>query len=284
MRKVTLSKLGSMKRRGEMIAALGVYDSPMAAMADEVGFELFVIGNSGPMALLGHPRSTDVEPDELLFMTRAVSRVTRGALVVATMPYLSYCTSKTEAVRTAGWLVAKGGADCVQCHGARATAGNIEAIVGAGIPVLAHLGLQSVHKTAQSGFGVKGRSADDAVGIANEARAMVAAGAFAIMLELVPAEVTAYLRTTLPVPVLSLGSGRDADGIYLVSGDLANFSLFKSPKNAGRFADLSGLVEDGLRSYFAEARSRRFPGQEGARHMSPAELEAFQRLAGEGAR
>ena len=189
-KKVTIRRLLVMKERGERIVALGVYDSPMAAWADEIGFEIFVVGNSGPMSLFGHKSSTTVKPEEILFMTRAVSRAVKYALIVATMPYMSYAASRKESVRTAAWLVSEGGAECVQCHGNLQTAKFIAAITGAGVPVYAHLGLQSVRIAEQSGFGMKGGNADDAKRIVDEARAMVDAGVFAIMLEHLPAELT----------------------------------------------------------------------------------------------
>ena len=277
-KKVSIERLLTMKQRGETIAALGVYDSPMASWADDIGFEIFVIGNSGPMSLFGHKAAITVKADELLFMTRAVSRVTRYALIVATMPYMSYAASREESVRTAAWLVSEGGADCVQCHGNLHTAEFIAAITGAGVPVYAHLGLQSVRKTEQSGFGLKGRTAGAAKRIVDEARAMVDAGAFAIMLEHVPIELTRIIRDMVPVPVISLGSGPDADGIYLVSADLIGYSVFRKPVTAGQFADVRPVVEDALKTYASQVRNREYPSGEHANHMDPEALEELRKM------
>ena len=277
-KKVSIERLLTMKQRGETIAALGVYDSPMASWADDIGFEIFVIGNSGPMSLFGHKAAITVKADELLFMTRAVSRVTRYALIVATMPYMSYAASREESVRTAAWLVSEGGADCVQCHGNLHTAEFIAAITGAGVPVYAHLGLQSVRKTEQSGFGLKGRTVGAAKRIVDEARAMVDAGAFAIMLEHVPIELTRIIRDMVPVPVISLGSGPDADGIYLVSADLIGYSVFRKPVTAGQFADVRPVVEDALKTYASQVRNREYPSGEHANHMDPEALEELRKM------
>lgn len=277
-KKVSIERLLTMKERGETIAALGVYDSPMAAWADDIGFEIFVIGNSGPMSLFGHQAATTVKADELLFMTRAVSRVTRYALIVATMPYMSYATSREESVRTAAWLVSEGGADCVQCHGNLQTVEFIAAITGAGVPVYAHLGLQSVRKTEQSGFGLKGRTAEAAKRIVDETRAMVDAGAFAIMLEHVPVELTRTIRDMVPVPVISLGSGADADGVYLVSADLIGYSVFRKPATAGQFADVKPVVEKALKAYASQVRSGEYPSEEQTKHMDPEALEELRKL------
>lgn len=276
-KKVSIERLLTMKERGDTIVALGVYDSPMAAWADAIGFEIFVIGNSGPMSLFGHQVATTVRADELLFMTRAVSRVTRYALIVATMPYMSYAASREESVRTAAWLVSEGGADCVQCHGNLQTAEFIAAITGAGVPVYAHLGLQSVRKTEQSGFGLKGRTADAAKRIVDEARAMVDAGAFAIMLEHVPVELTRTIREMVPVPVISLGSGADADGVYLVSADLIGYSVFRKPATAGQFADVKPVVEEALKAYASQVRSGEYPSEEQTKHMDPEALEELRK-------
>lgn len=277
-KKVSIERLLTMKERGETIAALGVYDSPMAAWADAVGFEIFVIGNSGPMSLFGHLAATTVKADELLFMTRAVSRVTRYALIVATMPYMSYAASREESVRTAAWLVSEGGADCVQCHGNLQTAEFIAAITGAGVPVYAHLGLQSVRKTEQSGFGLKGRTAEAAKRIVDEARAMVDAGAFAIMLEHVPVELMRIIRDMVNVPVISLGSGPDADGVYLVSADLIGYSVFQKPVTAGQFTNVKPLVENALKTYASQVRSGEYPSEAQSKHMDPDALEELRRL------
>jgi 3-methyl-2-oxobutanoate hydroxymethyltransferase len=270
-KKVTIRQLHRMKSEGRKIAALGVYDAPMAAIADRIGFEIMMIGNSGPMSLLGYRDSAKVRREDLLYMTQAVSRIVRYGLIVATMPYMSYLISKEEAIRTAAWLVSDGGAECVQCHADRNSAENVKAIVRAGVPVLAHIGLQSVRKTAQSGFSIQGKTAAAAVAIVDDALVLAEAGVFAFVLELVPAELAGYLRRTLAVPVLSLGSGPDADGVYQVSGDIVGFSVFPRPRTSAQFADARGTIEGALRKFFDDVRSRSFPPPSNQRNMPPAE-------------
>ncbi|MBI3716373.1 MAG: 3-methyl-2-oxobutanoate hydroxymethyltransferase [Betaproteobacteria bacterium] len=258
-KKTTLRSIQEMKRTGERIAAIGVYDAPMAAIADEIGFELFVIGNSGPMSLFGHKEAARVPSEDLRFMTQAVSRVTRYALVVSTMPYMSYVISREEGIRTAAGLVSEAGAECVQCHGTEDSVDNIRAIVRAGIPVLAHLGLQSVRKTAQSGYGVRGKGAEEAHKIVEDALALADAGVFAFTLELVPAQISRHLRDRLHVPILSLGSGPFADGIYQVSADVVGFSVFGRPNSSARFCDGRAAAKAGIQAFIDSARSREFP-------------------------
>lgn len=277
-KKTTLRQLHEMKRAGSRIAALGIYDAPMAAIADEVGFELFVIGNSGPMSLFGYKEAARVSVRDLECMTAAVRRVTHYALTVSTMPYISYLLSKEEGIRTAAHLVSEAGAECVQCHGSANSATNISAIVRAGIPVLAHLGLQSTRKIEQGGYGVRGRTASEALQIVNDAKALVNAGVFAIILELVPAEVTRLLRETLPVPVLSLGSGPFADGIYQVSADVVGFSVFPRPRTAIQFCDARTEAERGLQRFIASVRDRSYPQPNPNAHMAAEDAEQLAKL------
>lgn len=279
-KKVTIRHLYDMKHRADLIVAIGVYDSPMATMADNIGFEMLVIGNSGPMALFGHRSATTIKPYELLCMTQAVSRVAKHGLIVATMPYMSYHASVAESIRNASLLVSEGGAECVQCHGNQYTAKYINAIVNAGIPVLAHIGLQSVNKVQQSGYHVQGQTSIEAKQIVDDARALCDAGVFAFTLELVSVEITQYLKETLPVPILSLGSGPNADGIYLVSGDAIGYSVFKKPKTAGCFVDVSPIIENGLQMYRNQVKAKQYPGKNHAHQMDPEEYGKFRELVG----
>lgn len=277
-KKVTLRQLAQMKAERRLIAALGVYDTPTAAIADEIGFELFVIGNSGPMSLFGYRDSVRVRPEDLFYMTQAVSRATPSALIVSTMPFMSYHVSKEEGVRTAARLVSEAGADCVQCHGDRHSVDNISAIVRSGVPVLAHLGLQSVRKVEQSGFRVQGRTAIEAASIVEDARRLADIGVFAFILELVPQELAGYLRRDLPVPVLSLGSGPDADGIYQVSADVVGLSVFPRPKGAANFVDCRALADKGVREFVSRARARTYPNPAEERSMTDSERHRFADL------
>ena len=276
--KTTLRRLAAMKAADQRIIALGVYDAVTACIADAIGFELFVIGNSGPMCLLGRMRATEVPESELIAMTAAVSRTKPKALVVGTLAFGSSVSSRRDAVRAAVRMIVQGGADAVQVHGNRATARFIRAITDAGIPVLAHLGLQSVRQIQQSGFGVKGRDPAEALSILDDAWAMVEAGAFALIVEAVPTQLCGHLRGTLPIPVLSLGSGGDADGIYLVAGDATGYSVFPKPSNAGRFVDAVPVMEAGLATYVAQVRAQTYPEPDQTRAMKPGEFERFLTL------
>ncbi|MCX7307006.1 MAG: 3-methyl-2-oxobutanoate hydroxymethyltransferase [Afipia sp.] len=272
-KKVTIQQLRKMKADGTRICALGVYDTPMAVVADRIGFEIFIIGNSGPMSLLGYKESSAVHPEDLFYMTRAVKRAEPKALIVATMPFLSYFGSKDRAIDVAAHLVRDGGADAVQCHADRNTCDNVQAIVRSGVPVLAHIGLRSVRKTEQSGFRVQGRSATAADEIVADAMALQEAGAFAIVAELIPAQLTSHLRKELNVPILSLGSGPDADGIYQVSADVVGFSVFPRPKTAAQFGNVRPLIESAIERFCRSVQSREFPSKSEERCMAESERD-----------
>lgn len=274
-RKTTINSLNERKAMKQKITALGVYDSPMASIADQIGFDMFIIGNSGPMSLFGYETSTSVEPDDLLFMCQAVDRATKYAMIVATLPYMSYLTSTSDAISTAAKFVSNGGADAVQCHGNRYTVSSISAMVRAGVPVLAHLGLQSVRKSEQSGYRIQGKNLDSARNVIDDALAMVDAGVFAVLLELVPQEVTAYLASRLPVPVIGLGSGPNVDGVYLVSGDAVGYSVFQKPKNAGQFANVKPMIETGIQRFDQSVRDGTYPSKDMSVHMPSEEYEKF---------
>lgn len=280
-KKVTLNSLREKKRRGERITSIGVYDAPMAAIADRVGFDLLINGNAGPMSLLGHPDPTTVTFDEQLYLTRAVSRVAKYGLVVGHMPFMSYHASKEQAVTNAGRIISEGGAGSVKCEGNVRTAEYVAEIVSAGIPVMGHIGMQASRRIEQSGFGVKGRTAKDALEIVEGARAFVEAGVWGFILEQVPTELAAYLTRSLEVPIITLGGGTTNDGVYHISGDVVGYSAFPIPKNRGSFANVGSIIEDGLRMYRDESHAGTYPAPESAFHMDPEEHTRFLRMVGE---
>ncbi|MDO8298739.1 3-methyl-2-oxobutanoate hydroxymethyltransferase [Lacisediminimonas sp.] len=277
-KKVTIKQLLQKKQNKEMIVAIGVYDSPMAAIADEIGFDLLINGNAGPMSLLGHPTPLTVRYEEQLILTQAVSRVAKYGMVIGHMPYMTYNGTAEEAIRNAARFISEGGADAVKCEGNKHTAVNVAEIVRAGVPVMGHMGMQASRKLEQSGFGFKGRSADEAAKIVEDARAFVDAGIFAMILEYVPVEITEYLARTLPVPVISVGAGPSPDGIYLISGDAVGYSAFPRPKNEASFVDVRPLIQQGLSDYKKQVLDRSYPNEHFTQHMTEVEHEKFLTL------
>ena len=274
-KKVTVKTVLAKKQRGEPLVCIAAYDAPMAAIADEIGFDLLINGNAGPMSLLGHPTPMTVRFEEQLILSQAVSRMAPYGLMVAHMPYMTYQASAAEAVRNAARLISEGGADAVKCEGNRHTARNVAEIVRAGIPVVGHMGMQASRMLEQSGYGFKGRSAVEAAGIVDDTRAFVEAGAFAIILEYVPVEITAYLARTLPVPIISVSAGWSPDGIYIGTGDAVGYSAFRRPKNAKAFVDITPVIAQGLTAYKEQVLSGQYPLPEHTQHMTAQEHERF---------
>ena len=258
-KKITIKHLLGMKARGETIVALGVYDYPTASVADRLGFEILLTGPSGPMSLFGHRHVHSIKPEEMLVITKAVSRVEPKALLVASLPFMTYESSNQRAIETAALFVTQGGADCVKCDANRYLAPRLEAIVRSGIPVMAHIGLQASRNVEQSGYRVQGRTAEEAINLVEDAEALVRAGVFALLVETATQEVTHYLKNNLHVPVISLGSGSDADGVCIVSGDAVGYSVFPKPPTAARFVDIRPSIHKALTSYAQSARNGLYP-------------------------
>ena len=279
-KKVTIQSLLKKKSKGEMVTSIGVYDSPMAAIADEVGFDLLINGNAGPMSLLGHPDPTRVTFPEQLILTQAVSRVAKYGMVIGHMPFMSYTVSREQAVSNAARMASEGGADAVKCEGHRRTVEFVAEIVHAGVPAMGHIGMQAQRKIEQSGFGFKGRKAEAAAEIVDDARAFYEAGAFALIIEYVPVEITSYLVETLPIPVISVGGGPSADGIYLISGDAVGYSAFPRPKNEASFVDVRPIIADGLGHYKEAVLTGKYPDESFTQHMNADEHKKFLDLVG----
>jgi 3-methyl-2-oxobutanoate hydroxymethyltransferase len=277
-RKTTVRDILAKKQRGEPVVCIAAYDSPLAAIADEIGFDFLINGNAGPMSLLGHATPMTVCFDEQLILTQAVSRVAKYGMIIAHMPYMTYHYSSADAVRNAGRLISEGGADAVKCEGNRHTAKHVAAIVAAGIPVVGHMGMQASRKLEQSGYGTKGRTAVEAARIVDDTRAFVDAGAFAIILEYVPVEITHFLASTLPVPIISVSAGPSPDGIYIGTGDAIGYSAFPRPPHAKVFVDIRPVIAHGLRTYKEQVLSRQYPGPEFTQHMTEAEHTRFLQL------
>ncbi|MCB2194157.1 MAG: 3-methyl-2-oxobutanoate hydroxymethyltransferase [Deltaproteobacteria bacterium] len=258
-KKVTIKDLFKMKAQKRRIVALGVYDYPTAMIADKLDVEILFTGPSGPMSLFGHRFVRSIRPSEMLVVTRAVSRVEPRALLVASLPYMTYEMSNERAIETAALFVTEGGADCVKCDANRHLAERIQAIVRSGIPVMAHIGLQASRQVEQSGYRVQGRTAEHAMSIVQDAQALVKAGVFAILVEAATQELTSYLTNNMPVPIIGLSSGDDIDGGCIVSGDAVGYSVSPKPPKAARFVDVKPKIQKALLEYEKDARSGEGP-------------------------
>src|SRR5262245_42778012 len=283
MRTHTVPAIRARKVRdgGEPLVMVTAYDAPGARQAHAAGVDLVLVGDTLAMVVLGYDDTLSVTIDDMAHHTAAVRRGMDGSaadgpkpLVVGDMPWMSYHTSVEEAVRNAATLV-RAGAQAIKLEGGRKRLPVIEAIVDAEIPVMGHLGLtpQSVH--AMGGFKVQGREHDAALALRDEAKALAAAGCFAIVLEGVPDGVARLVTDALDVPTIGIGAGRDCDGQVLVYHDLLGFEDRMRPKFVRRYAELGAAAVDAIATYAADVRTGRFPADDESYHLSAEVAESL---------
>jgi 3-methyl-2-oxobutanoate hydroxymethyltransferase len=274
--KLPLPELAELKRRGQKIAMVTAYDFPSGRVADAAGVELVLVGDSAAMTVLGHDSTVPATMEELLVLTRAVTRGAKRPLVVADMPFGSFQISDEAAVEHAVRFVKEAGADAVKLEGAGPTLSRVQAIVGAGVPVMGHVGLTPQSATMLGGFKAQGRTVEKAARLFEDALALEAAGCFAIVLEAVPAPVAARVTEALAVPTIGIGAGPDTDGQVLVWHDLLGLYEGKAPRFVKRYADLAAESRRAIEAYVADVREGRFPEERHTYAIPEEELEAFE--------
>ena len=249
------------------ITCLTAYDYPTARLLDEAGVEVLLVGDSLGMVMLGHETTLPVTVDEMLHHTRAVRKGTRRALVVADMPFGSYHAEIAESVRNAVRFVKEAGAEAVKVEGGERRLELIVRLTEAEIPVMGHIGLtpQSLH--AMGGFKVQGKTPDAAEHLVRDARAVEAAGAFAIVLEGIPRELAALITRELRIPTIGIGAGPDCDGQILVINDLLGLTFGPVPKFARQYTNLSEIISSAAREYCSDVRRGTFPSDAESYHM-----------------
>jgi len=267
--KITIRTLPRMKAQGEKITMLTAYDYPLARAVDEAGIEVILVGDSLGMVVLGHPTTLPVTMDDMVHHCKAVARGVSRALLVADLPFMSYQVSREDALRNAGRLVKEGGAEAVKLEGGAEVLGAVEALVGAGIPVMGHLGLtpQSYHQ--MGGYRVQARTAEEADRLLKDAGALERAGIFSLVLEGIPAEVARRVTEALIVPTIGIGAGPSCDGQVLVAHDMLGLQEDLSPKFVKRYAQGRQVFLEAMRQFRTEVRSGRFPGPEHSYHLAP---------------
>ncbi len=275
VKKTTVTTLASLKARGEKAVFITAYDYPTAVFADRAGVDLILVGDSAAMTMLGHPNTLAITMTEMLVFARAVARGAQHAFVIGDLPFLSYQVSDEEAVRNAGaFLVA--GCDAVKCEGGARVASRVRAMTDAGIAVMGHLGLTPQSLGQQGGYRVQGKTLAAVERVLEDALALQAAGAFAILLEAMPAESASFVRERIDVPVYGIGAGPDVDGQLVISHDiLGNFVGDIRPKFVSRFTNLDTIVTDAFSAYAAAVRSGNFPSLEHLYPIEPAEVAAI---------
>ncbi|HVV85408.1 MAG TPA: 3-methyl-2-oxobutanoate hydroxymethyltransferase [Kofleriaceae bacterium] len=257
--RVTLHTLAAQKARGEKIAMITAYDATFARLLDEAGADILLVGDSLGMVVQGHENTLPVTLEEIIYHCRAVGRGARRAQLVGDMPFMTYQESVEQGLRNAGRLVKEGGCHAVKLEGGAQHAPLVARLVATGIPVMGHLGLtpQSVHQLG--GFKIQGKEEGAADRLIADARALEAAGAYAIVLEGLPTEVAAAVTAALTVPTIGIGAGDGCDGQVLVCYDLLGLDERFKPRFVRRYADLSGTIKDACERFIADVRSGAFP-------------------------
>jgi 3-methyl-2-oxobutanoate hydroxymethyltransferase len=249
---VTPGDLKAMKSRGEKIAVLTAYDYPTARLLDESGVDVLLVGDSLGMVVLGYPDTTHVTIEEMVHHTSAAARGVKRALVVADLPFATYTMPKQAVVNARRLMDA--GANAVKLEGGRDQCDQIEEIIADGIPVMAHLGMLPQSVKTEGGYKIKGKTPVEMQKLLDDARAVEAAGAFAVVLELVKSEVAAQITTTLSIPTIGIGSGPDCDGQVLVSHDLIGLFPWFTPKFVKPHGHVAEQIRESAAAFVAETK------------------------------
>lgn len=261
-KKMTVPQLQRMKHDGSKITMLTCYDATFMRILDEAGVDIVLVGDTLGMVIQGNTSTTPVTMEEMIYHARIVSRGVTHAHLLVDMPFMSYQASVEDAVRNAGRLVKEGGAESIKLEGGRERAEAVRVIDQAGIPVMAHIGLtpQSVNKLG--GFKVQGKDPEQAMRLLEDAKILEEAGAFALLMECVPAPLAERITQTLSIPTIGIGAGAATDGQVLVIYDLLGMDNSFNPKFAKRYANLHETITTAVRSYIGEVRGGLFPGRE----------------------
>ncbi len=274
-KKVTTLAFRQKKERGEPITMLTAYDYPTAMAIDKAGVDSILVGDSLAMVVLGYENTLPVTMDEMLHHARAVARGAKTALLIGDMPFMSYQVSVEEAVRNAGRFIQQANMDAVKLEGGRERADAVRAIVGAGIPVMGHLGLtpQSVHQLG--GFRAQGKTASAAKRLLEDAQILEEAGAFSLVLESVPARLAEFISKKISIPTIGIGAGLGCDGQVLVTHDLLGLFDRFTPKFVKKYANVHEVMNKAFAEYIDDVETKKFPAPEHTVEMTDEEWSAF---------
>jgi 3-methyl-2-oxobutanoate hydroxymethyltransferase len=276
---MTLPLLREKKRLRDPIVMVTAYDYPSARAAEAAGVDLVLVGDSAATTVLGFNSTTPVELDDMLVLARAVRRGLRTPLLIGDLPFGSYEVSDEQAITTAMRMVKEAGCEVVKLEGGgEASVRRARAIIGAGIPVMGHVGLTPQTSTALGGWKAQGRTAQAAARIAAEAHALQDAGCFALVFEAIPAAVTEELMPAIEVPVIGIGAGPATDGQVLVFHDLLGIRDGLGPRFVKRYANLQQDMNDGVAAFAEDVRLRRYPGAEHTYSIDATELDELRTL------
>ena len=274
-KKVTLPTLFKKYHEGEPITMLTCYDYPTATFQDQAGVDMVLVGDSLGMTMLGYDSTLPVTMDDMIRHSQAVRRGAPHVWLIGDMPYMTYQPSVESAIRNAGRFMAEASCDSVKLEGGREMADRMEGIVKAGIPAMGHLGLTPQSASALGGFRVQGKGAEQAARIVEDARILEEAGAFSILLELVPDRVCRLITERASIPIISLGSGPDANGQLLIYHDMFGLYPKFKPRMAKVYGNAGEVILNGLRQYVVEVTDKTFPAPENYFSISDEEYESL---------
>ncbi len=272
MDRITTSDIREMKKRGEKIVMMTAYDAPTARLVEDGGAEVILVGDTLGMVVLGYDSTLPVTMEDMIHHTKAVMRGSTRALVVGDMPFMSYQTGWQDAMKNAARFMQEAGCGAVKLEGGKRSAEIVAKLTEAGIPVIGHIGLTPQSVNQFGGWKVQGKTPAAAVQLMHDAQALEQAGAFAIVLELVPAPLAELLTQRLSVPTIGIGAGVHCDGQVQVFHDMVGLFDAFVPKHAKRYTDAGASIREALKQYTAEVKSGAFPDAKHSFTMDPAAL------------
>ena len=272
-KKITIADLMAKKEQAKKITMLTAYDYPTAQMVDKAGIDTILVGDSLGMVVLGYTSTVPVTMEEMIHHTKAVTRGTTYAFVLGDMPFMSYQAGIEKAIENAGRFIKEGECDAVKLEGGSEVAPVVKAIVTAGVPVCAHIGLTPQTATQLSGFKVQGKDAESARNMINAAKDLEKAGAFMVVMECIPEMLASRITKALTIPTIGIGAGKDCDGQVLVYHDTVGLFERFTPKFVRQYIKLGPMIIDALKEYKNEVEGGVFPGEEHTFKMSKEEAE-----------
>jgi 3-methyl-2-oxobutanoate hydroxymethyltransferase len=277
----SLSTLAEKKALGEPLVMVTAYDYPSAQVAEEAGVDVVLVGDSGAMTVLGYPSTVPVTLEELLMLARAVRRGLKTPLMIGDMPFGSYEASNEEAIHNAQRFIKEAGCDAVKIERGGTSVERARALVGAGIPVMGHVGLTPQTATALGGYRSQGRTAERALDVLHDALALQDAGCFALVFEAIPSALTEAIMPRMEIPVIGIGAGAATDGQVLVFHDLLGIYDGHAARFVKRYASVRDEMIKGVTAFADEVRARRYPEPEHGYTMAPDEIARLHELLGE---
>ena len=278
---ISLSTLAEKRALGEPVVMVTAYDFPSAQVAEEAGVDVVLVGDSGAMTVLGHPSTVPVTLEELLMLSQAVRRGLSTPLMIGDMPFGSYEASNEEAIRNAQRFIKEAGCDAVKIERGGTSVQRAHALVGAGIPVMGHVGLTPQTATALGGYRSQGRTAERALDVLHDALALQEAGCFALVFEAIPSALTEAIMPRMQIPVIGIGAGAATDGQVLVFHDLLGIYDGHAARFVKRYANVRDEMIRGVTAFADEVRARRYPEPEHGYTMAPDEIARLHELLGE---